>query len=483
MSFLDKILASKRAELAQAKAATPLAELQRRAESAQPRRGFLAAMRRPGVRIASEIKRASPSKGDIRLDLDPAALAREYEAGGAAALSVLTEPAFFKGSAADLSSARNAVRIPVLRKDFIFDPYQVYETAAMGADAMLLIVRILDDERLGKLYGLARSLGLDVLVEVYDDADAARAKALGARLVGVNARDLSSFKVDLGHTASLAALFPPETTVMALSGICGPADILKMERAGIRQFLVGEAVVRDPALLPALVGAEGTGRVKVCGIRDAVTARLCAKLGFGAVGAVFYPRSPRAVTAAQAHEMFTGLPDGMARVGVFVDMPADAMAAIGREAGLTTIQCHGSEPPADLLAIQAAGFRVIKVLKHTGRELLHEAAALPDSVGILVECGSGALPGGNGCGWRWRDAAILAGTRPFALAGGLTPSDLPTAATESRAVAFDVSSGVESAPGVKAAALLEELAANARTSAVMEPRMNTNKHELSFWNG
>src|SRR5574344_2028066 len=304
MSFLDKILAAKRAELAQAKAALPLGEMRRRAEAAQPRRGFLAALRQPGIRIVAEIKRASPSKGDIRPSLDPAALAREYEANGATALSVLTEPAFFKGSAADFCAARKAVRLPALRKDFIIDPYQVYETAAMGADAMLLIVRILDDERLNALYGLARSLGLDVLVEVYDATDAVRAKALGARLVGINARDLSSFQVDLNHTIRLAATFPPETTVIALSGIASPADIRVTERAGVCAFLVGESLVRDAALLPALIGANKTGRVKVCGIRDAETARLCARLGFGAVGAVFYPKSPRAVTPAQAREMF-----------------------------------------------------------------------------------------------------------------------------------------------------------------------------------
>ena len=194
----------------------------------------------------AEIKRASPSLGDIRADLDPAATARAYADGGAAALSVLTEPAYFKGSAADLQLARAAAAIPVLRKDFIIDPYQVYETAAMGADALLLIVRILDDARLRALHALALSLGLDVLTEVFDEQDAARATALGATLVGINNRDLARFKTDVTHAARLAAHLRPGTAVVALSGIHSAEDIRQTLAGGVRRFLVGEALVRQP---------------------------------------------------------------------------------------------------------------------------------------------------------------------------------------------------------------------------------------------
>ena len=158
MSFLDQILAAKHAEIAAARRLRPQADLERLAAKRDDFRGFAAALARPGVRIIAEIKRASPSLGDIRPDLDPADLAAAYEAGGAAALSVLTEPAFFKGSAQDLKRARRVTDLPVLRKDFILDPYQVYETAAMGADAMLLIVRILDDDALASLTALARGM-------------------------------------------------------------------------------------------------------------------------------------------------------------------------------------------------------------------------------------------------------------------------------------------------------------------------------------
>ncbi len=247
MNFLENILSAKRDELAQAKARLPQPELERLA-AARPDapRGFCAALDRPGVRVIAEIKRASPSRGDICPDLDPGATAAAYEAGGAAALSVLTEPAFFKGSAADLKRARESVSIPVLRKDFIVDPYQVYETVAMGADAMLLIVRILDDERLHALYALARHLGLDVLTEVYDEADAARANALGASPVGINNRDLSRFQTDVTRAAQLSKRLRAGTAVVALSGIRTHDDIRLNLEAGIRRFLVGETLVRAP---------------------------------------------------------------------------------------------------------------------------------------------------------------------------------------------------------------------------------------------
>ncbi len=246
MTFLDNILTATRDAIARAKAASPLPALERRAAARDDYRGFARSLSRPGVRVVAEIKRASPSLGDIRPNLDPAALARAYEAGGAAALSVLTEANFFKGSPDDLQAARNAVGIPVLRKDFILDPYQVYETAAMGADAMLLIVRILDDKRLHAIYSLACQLGLDVLTEVFDEEDAARATALGATLVGVNNRDLSQFTTDVTRASRLASCFPAGTTVLALSGIRNADDIRSCLAGGIQHVLVGEALVRQP---------------------------------------------------------------------------------------------------------------------------------------------------------------------------------------------------------------------------------------------
>ena len=251
MSFLEKILSAKRAEIEAARALKPQTELERLAAKREEFRGFGESLARPGVRVIAEIKRASPSLGDIRPDLHPGDLALAYQNGGAAALSVLTEPAFFKGSAKDLKRAREFTELPVLRKDFILDPYQVYETAAMGADAMLLIVRILDDETLQSLLALAHGIGLETLVEIHDEADAHRIAPLATPLVGINNRDLAHFHTDTDRAARLAALLPRGTSAVAASGIHDEADIQHALAAGLRRFLVGESLVRhpDPAAL------------------------------------------------------------------------------------------------------------------------------------------------------------------------------------------------------------------------------------------
>ena len=251
MSFLNNILSAKRDAIAAARAITPQADLERRAAQRGDFRGFVASLVRPGVRIIAEIKRASPSRGDLRPDLHPGDLAVAYQAGGAAALSVLTEPAYFKGSAEDLNGARAVTDLPVLRKDFILEPYQVYETAAMGADAMLLIVRILDNEQLPALLALAHDIGLETLVEIHDETDAARLVGLDAPIVGINNRDLAHFQTDVERAARLAAQLPHNVMVVAASGLRDESDIQQSLASGIRRFLVGETLVKapDPAAL------------------------------------------------------------------------------------------------------------------------------------------------------------------------------------------------------------------------------------------
>ncbi|MDX9868252.1 MAG: phosphoribosylanthranilate isomerase [Kiritimatiellia bacterium] len=189
--------------------------------------------------------------------------------------------------------------------------------------------------------------------------------------------------------------------------------------------------------------------LKICGITERATARFCAEAGVGALGAVFYDKSPRCVTPAQARALFENLPGRVARVGVFVDCPPDAILAVAREARLTTLQLHGRESLADIRRLLPAGYRVIKALTLTGDFLLKIAREIPAEAGILVECGQGTLPGGNGTVWNWAEAAPLAAERPFALAGGLSPDNIAAALRGSRAAACDVSSGVEIRPGVK----------------------------------
>jgi len=256
MTVLDDILAAKRDEVTLLHQPPTRDAIRAAALAAPPPRDFLGALRRSEhLSVIAELKRRSPSKGDLARDLDPAATAVAYAAGGAAALSVLTDRVFFGGSIDDLRAARDAApAIPVLRKDFTIDAEQVYETRAIGADAMLLIVAAVpDDAVLRDLHDLAGDLGLAALVEAHDEPELERALALGARIVGVNARDLATFDENLAGVARLAATIPPEVVAVAESAIRAPADAAQMAAAGFDAVLVGEALVRtgDPAGLVA----------------------------------------------------------------------------------------------------------------------------------------------------------------------------------------------------------------------------------------
>ena len=236
-----------------------LPSLQGRARQQTPARSLAAALGSPGLAVIAEVKRRSPSRGSLADDLDPGEQAAAYARGGAAAISVLTEPEFFAGSLADLAAVRAAVTIPVLRKDFIVDAAQIWESRAAGADAVLLIVAALTDAELNAFLAVAADAGLEALVEVHDAAEAQRAVAAGARIVGVNNRDLATFTVDLATAETLAELISGVPVRVAESGIFGPADARRMAEAGYQAVLVGEALVRasDPA---ALVGAlRGVG--------------------------------------------------------------------------------------------------------------------------------------------------------------------------------------------------------------------------------
>jgi indole-3-glycerol phosphate synthase len=247
--ILEKIAAYKRVDVAARKAARSQAEVERAASAASPPRGFaraLHAAHAPGrLALIAEIKKASPSKGLIRADFDPPALAKAYEAGGAACLSVLTDEPSFQGADAFLLAARAAVALPCIRKDFLVDPWQVAESRALGADCVLVILSMVDDSLAGELLSEARRFGMDALVETHDEAEMARAAALGATLIGVNNRSLRTFEVDLANTESIAALAPKDALLVTESGIFAPADVARLERSGARAMLVGESLMRQ----------------------------------------------------------------------------------------------------------------------------------------------------------------------------------------------------------------------------------------------
>ena len=259
---LAAICATKRRTVAARKAALPLSELEALMPEGRPRRfqrALQAKLDAAGLALIAEIKKASPSLGLIRADFDPPALARAYAAGGAACLSVLTEENHFQGADAYLQAARSAVALPCLRKDFMLEPYQVVEARVIGADCILLIMAALDDQQALELCGLARTLGLDVVVEVHDAHELERALHLGTSMIGINNRNLKTLQVDLRTTEKLAALLPADRLMIAESGLHRHEDLMRMAAVGARCFLVGEALMRQADVAAAtrsLLGVE-----------------------------------------------------------------------------------------------------------------------------------------------------------------------------------------------------------------------------------
>lgn len=260
MDILDRIVAAKRVEIARAKEVTPMRRLIERASAAPPPHDLPSALRKSGrVNVIAEVKLASPSRGDIRAGADPVATAREYAEAGAAAISVLTDARFFLGAPDHLRGTRAAVPLPVIRKDFLFDEYQVYESRALGADGLLLITRIIDPKSLRTLIGVTRSLHMEALVEVRSEDDLRKAIDCGAAIIGVNNRDLGTMQVSLDTSLRLAPLLPSDVVRVSESGIETRADIDRLRQAGYDAFLIGERLMREDSpgrTLAALIAGD-----------------------------------------------------------------------------------------------------------------------------------------------------------------------------------------------------------------------------------
>jgi indole-3-glycerol phosphate synthase/phosphoribosylanthranilate isomerase len=465
-SVLDQILARTRERLAERKRAFPLERVMAGAPTPRGRRSFLEALARPGgPNLIAEFKRRSPSRGPIREDLHPVRVAQGYEIAGAAALSIVTEPDFFGGNLDDLAEARAATLLPTLCKDFILDPYQVWEAWYAGADAVLLIVAALSDRELAELTAVAHDAQLDRLFEVHDAGELRRALAAGARIVGVNNRDLRTLEVDLRTSFALAPLIPDEVLAVSESGIRSGEDIRRLREAGFDAFLVGESLMSAPdpgdALDALIRSASGSGatqspapvRVKVCGLTSVEDALDAVRAGADAIGLVLWPGSSRAVDLDRARRIAHALPPFVLRVGVFVDATREELLRAADTLGLDLLQLHGAQAPESLSGLPrrvlkavrvGPGFRPEDALRYEGR-----------AAGLLLDSRDPAAPAGSGGRFDWKQAlAVRAGSAFLALAGGLRPDNVAEAIRAVHPDAVDVSSGVESAPGRKDPALI-----------------------------
>ena len=485
--ILAEIVARKREELH---------ELRRRSSSLEaavrdaPRcRPFLGALGNGGrVGLIAECKRRSPGAGPIRPGLDPARLSVAYERAGASCLSVLTDRDFFGGSPDDLRAARAATRLPVLRKDFTLDPLHVLEARAMGADAVLLIVRILPNGLLRRLFDEATGLGMDVLVETHDEAELERALALGAALVGINNRDLSTFTTTLDTTLRLMELVPDDVTLVSESGIRGFEDALALGRAGVDAVLVGETLLRaedSGREARSLAGADRverrTGRAyrdqdgrkasgtafKVCGVQRRADALLADRLGASHVGVIVSDGFGRSVDPQVSGAMLDGV--RAKRVAVMVNEPVDQAVRRALAVGAEVVQLHGDEPADDVAALAERGqWTVWKGVRAASVGDVEWAARLYGGIvdGFVVEGRKDGVMGGGGARLRVSPSSVRSALPPetlFVLAGGLTPDNLQGAAAEFRPDVVDVSSGIERDPGRKDASLMRAFASLAVT--------------------
>ena len=500
-SILDKIIAQRRLDVAEAQANVPTTTLMDQICARAPANDFVACLRAAAARtqlcVLAEMKRASPSKGDIAPHIDAPQQALAYALAGACTISTLTEPKWFKGSLADLAGVRSALEgaglspgVCVLRKDFLIDEYQLLEARAHGADTALLIVAVLEPSELSALMAASRALGMEPLVEVNTEAEMQVALAAGARVIGVNNRNLHTFEVDMGTTGRVSAMLPASDPplLLALSGVSTREDALELGKVGASGVLVGESLMRAPspgALVRGLLGLpDPPSLCKVCGLRDPEAARCAVESGADLIGMIFAP-SKRQVTEEEgaaivaasraarprpagwtmpampavtnaggaegeegaarwlqvsqgllAHAAVTG---GPLCVGIFVNATVEHMNSVAERVGLDLIQLHGAEGwevtnelcrPAVRVVHMEAGVSAADVRSQLRGGLAH--AVLLDSKG-----------GGTGKAFDWEVGGEVQRRVPFILAGGLTPVNVADAVRQVRPWCVDTSSGVE----------------------------------------
>lgn len=435
---LDAIVAHAREDVAARKATGPSWD-----GCAPSDRSLEAALRAPRTSFVLECKKASPSRGMIRAEYDPVAIARAY-AAHADAISVLTNGRYFEGSHAHLRAVREAVSLPVLCKDFIVDPWQVREARGHGADAVLLMLSVLDDDAWHRCAAEAASLSVDVLTEVHTEEELARAVALDAPIIGINNRDLRTLTVGCDVTRRLAPRVPRDRVVLSESGIESHADVVAL-RDLCHGFLVGTSLMREPALDRA-VSRLVFGVTKVCGLTRPEDAALARDAGATHGGLIFAPESPRHVTLDLAARVRAAA--ALEWVGVFVNADPGLIASTARDLCLSAVQLHGEESPEAVAAVRAVlppGTEVWKAVRVRDRV---PALAESGADRLVLDTWAEGARGGTGRTFDWDLLRSASDLDRSLLGGGLTPAR--AAAAESLGTwGLDVNSGVELAPGVK----------------------------------
>ncbi len=451
--FLDRIVAQTRLDLEQRKRDCPPAQIELLAMQ-QPRpRDLLDSFKdRTRIGLIAEVKRASPSKGMLAPQLDPVELARTYEAHGASAISVLTEPHFFLGAPEYLTAIKQTVQLPVLRKDFIIDDYQVYEARAWNADAILLICALLDDRQLRRLLQLAHELRMRCLVEAHSKEEVLRAVDAGAVIIGVNSRDLTTFEMHPHLIRDIRPYIPADRVVIAESGIHSASDARRLARYDVQGMLVGESlVVSDdvPGQMSNLLqGANTSTQVKICGLRQPEAINTAVEAGADMLGLIFYKPShryiePRQVCSVLADSSYANLPTKQMPpdlVGVFVNEPPSYINEVIEEVGLNFVQLHGNETPEQCAEIHRPIIKAISVHDESDLTRIHDYTDA--SWRILLDTPTPSW-GGTGQTHDWQIARRAAQETRILLAGGLTPENVATAIQRVQPWGVDVSSGVE----------------------------------------
>eukprot|EP01135_Chromosphaera_perkinsii_P002266 Nk52_evm52s221 gene=Nk52_evmTU52s221 len=515
MSVIEKINAQRRKDILAAREAVPSENLELMIkENGYTPVDFYSKIRNAQpMAILAEVKRASPAKGMINADLDAGMRALEYAKGGAATVSVLTEPTWFKGTLKDLADARKQLdslgtdRPALLRKDFILDEYQILEARAYGADTCLLIVKSLDDDELGRLVDFARKHSLEPLVEVNNAEETRRALAVGAKVIGVNNRNLDTLEMDLNVTSEMKKIIPDSVAVLALSGVSTRQEIAKYEQEGVSGVLIGEAMsrTRNPGLFISYILGKGDRRealVKICGVRRPEDALCACRNGADFIGMIFVKGSKRYVEPEQAktiveavrketkegykkgifkkpidasegswfQECSSGLEKELhyARpmtVGVFIDETAENINEIVKYCGLDAVQFHGSETFALADDICVPVIKAVHIEEPAdSKSVLESIKPKHVSVVLLDTKLPGQQGGGSGLTFDWVLGAEVSKHLPILVAGGLTPSSVADAVTQVKPWGVDVSSGVEDESGFKSAQKIKEFIHNAKSS-------------------